>query len=486
MALKTAAVYGGAQRRHLRCRPGGCTVSPSLGGHRYCNPCTRTRTEHDEVNQVTHDKMEPKARKDRTAYVAVALFLMTASFVLIKTGRDALYFQRDGLFDLPAAYLGIALMAAPTAAFVLLLMRKWGPRATRVAAPAVMALAFAGLSFAVHPGGGPFMTGFFMLVPLAFGVLFSLSWLLAADLLEGVPTAQLGSSYGAIGAAAIAGGFVGGMSARTMAGLLTANTMLLAGAVLLLTSAAAMGAAHRRYRPQMAPPSADGSEIKMLRGFAETFSQPYVLLLLTMAVAGSIAGILVEFHFYLAAATSGNSGPENTVFFANLYTVLNAAALVVQLAVVPALQRRIGTVGSLLLLPMALVGGAAMLLASSALLLRSGLRAAEGGIKSSIYRSNWEQAFAPIAHRTRGFAKLVIDGFGVRMGEGMAAVAILFWLSGATRGELAGRSAAPMTVLLLVAAVVWLMLGWGLRSQDAAHDTTAGEPSITALPVPDS
>ena len=33
-------------------------------------------------------------------HVGASVFLMTAAMILVKTGRDALFFQKDGLFDL--------------------------------------------------------------------------------------------------------------------------------------------------------------------------------------------------------------------------------------------------------------------------------------------------------------------------------------------------------------------------------------------------
>ena len=58
----------------------------------------------------------------RTAWVATALGLLTAAFVIGKTGRDALYFQGRGLYDLPRAYMAIAFLALPMASVVLLTM----------------------------------------------------------------------------------------------------------------------------------------------------------------------------------------------------------------------------------------------------------------------------------------------------------------------------------------------------------------------------
>ncbi len=48
-------------------------------------------------------------------HVGASVFLLMAAVILVKTGRDALYFQKDGIFDLPKAYLGIAVLSLPMA-----------------------------------------------------------------------------------------------------------------------------------------------------------------------------------------------------------------------------------------------------------------------------------------------------------------------------------------------------------------------------------
>ena len=55
--------------------------------------------------------------------------------------------------------------------------------------------------------GAPFAT---------LGVLFSLTWLLAADLLDEAPRERIARSYGVVGAASILGGVLGGLIARAV------------------------------------------------------------------------------------------------------------------------------------------------------------------------------------------------------------------------------------------------------------------------------
>ena len=398
----------------------------------------------------------------RSAFVALPLLLMTAAFILVKTGRDALYFQDDGLFDLPAAYIGIAVMAPGMAVMILALMRRLGTRGVRVVAPLATAGIIAAFSVVASPGGGPLMTGFFMFIPLAFGVLFSLSWLLGADLLDKVSEKLRARPYAIFGSASIVGGVLGGMAARVLAEFVEPALLILIGATTLAISALVMWQAHRRFPLNMTAMPRHGSSPQQ-EAIGTVVRQPYVMTLLGIAIMGSLTGVLVEFQFYAAAATSGSGSSEQLVFFANLYVALNVGALTLQLLLVPVLQRWIGVMGGLLLLPLAMVGGASVLLGSSSLLLSSGLRATEGGLKSSIHRSNWEQTFVSMSRTTRTVAKLIIDGTGARFGEGLAAVIMLIWLSGVSRSDLAGLDTSSLMRLLLAVAILWLLLVWKLR-----------------------
>jgi hypothetical protein len=317
-------------------------------------------------------------------WVAGAILLMAAAFVLAKTGRDALYFMGTGLYDLPKAYLGIAFLSLPMATLILGMMRAFGPRVARVAAPLAVSAALVAFHPLAHPGRGALMAFFVMLLPLAFGVLFSLSWLLAADLLDRAPGDRLAISYGTVGAASILGGVAGGLTAKALAPHVEPQPFILAGGGVLAASAAVMAAAHAHFPTRME--AAEGGVGRSRADFLPLLRQRYVLLLMAVAMAASLVGLLVEFQFYLAAATSGRGGRENADFFANAYLALNASAPAVQVLH-----------GSLLVMPGLLLGGIAAVLANASMFMLALVRVAEGGLKSSIHRVNWEQAYLPLS-----------------------------------------------------------------------------------------
>jgi ATP:ADP antiporter, AAA family len=403
-------------------------------------------------------------RFDRpTMAVGFALFLMTASFTLAKTGRDALYLQDTGIYDLPLAYIGMAVLSLPVAAVTLALMRWLGTRRARILLPLAVASGLLAYARVARPGGGALMTATFMAVPLAYGVLFSLVWLLGADL-RGRQTASTRLAfYARVSAAALAGSLAAALVARFLASSVDPAAFLASAAATLVAAALAVAAA-QTFCPRMPAPS--GSPRPLVREIAKALArQPYFRWLLAAGVLAALTGILVEFQFYLAAASAGHSARENAAFFANLYLGLAVLAIGVQVLITPALQQRIGVGRTLMVLPVAIATLTPATILNPSLLFRSGLRLTEGGLKSSIHRVSWEQAFLPLPSGQRGTAKLLVEGAAQRIAEGAAALILYLWAAGKAG---AGTLSAPwLSYLLLAVSVTWVGLTMAMVTRRA-------------------
>ena len=425
----------------------------------------------------------------QTACISMALLLTSMAFVISRTARDALYIQERGLFDLPLAYIGMAILSAPMATLILIMMRYGGPRLTRIVAPLATGMLLIVYQRVAEPGGGPLMTFFFMLISLVFGVLFSVVWLFGAELLESASQTARTRAYSLMGAATITGGVLGSALARIWTTQITPEALLGLAFVLVVGAALVIVLTQRWFPASMSDSASSSDPRPRTRDIAVLIQRPYTCLLLGVAMLTSLVGVLVEFQFYLAAATSGRGSQAQIHFFANLYLVLNAVALLFQLVVMPRLQRHLGIAGSLLILPIALLGGVVTLVGSASLLTRSLLRVTEGGLKSSIHRANWEQAYIPIDRGTRAVAKVLIDGAGARLAEGLGAVILVVWLR-YTVGDtsLVDHDTRWLTWLLLMSILVWLLLihllGRNLtlltRSEETRHEMRA------EIPIPDS
>lgn len=419
----------------------------------------------------------------RTFFPSLSLFLLTAAFVLTKTGRDALYFAEGtaGVFDLPKAYLGIAILSVPAAQGTLALIRWLGPREARVAGLAMMAV-LQGLFYVVaRPGSDWLMTLIFMLIPLLYGVLLSLGWLLGADLLDLAPRRVLARLYATMGAASMLGGLTGAAMAKTLAPMMNPRLYLLVGVAALALTAIVNALAHRTFPVvhmqavnDLPLPSTEGGAVpESAHVLPLLFGNRYVALLASIAVLASVAGVLIEFQFYWSAVRDNRSSAAT---FASFYLWLNGAALALQVFVTPVLQRRVGVPGSLFVLPAAMLGGAALALATASPLARAGLRIAEGGLKSSIHRSNWEQSYLPVERSSRASVKLLVDGMASRTGESLASILLIAGGAMLMEGDFVFR-------VLLATAALWFALTIWLRV--SLRDSKAFEDLRPDLPIPD-
>jgi ATP/ADP translocase len=194
-------------------------------------------------------------------------------------------------------------------------------------------------------------------------------------------------------------------------------------------------------------------------------------------MTGALAGLLIDFQFYAAAASAKMGAKGNANFFANFYILLNLGSLLLQLFGTPWIQDKVGLRGGLMVLPLALIGGATFASAAATALSRSVLRVTEGGLRSSVHRSIWEQAFIPVESTERSAAKLLIDGMGARVAEVIGAVIILLWLK-----QIAVGGVLPMplntnwiswSILATVAAWLFITRRLGIQIKQEQDDSRA-------------
>jgi len=399
----------------------------------------------------------------KTIYPALALGLMTAAFIIAKTGRDALFFQGKGVFQLPVATMMLAAASLPLAMVFVKVMKTWGARPARIAimlfAAAVIALAAPFL----QPGDSRLLFNVFILIPALFGIIFASLWLLAADIFENTPKPQAALAFSKIGASSLGGGMVGGFVAKGLGTYLEPKWLILIGALIILLVTALVAAIHRKFRTNIAAKKND----KKQSGYLEPLSNPYALTLLLIAMTGALAGLLIDVQFYISATSAAMGSKGNANFFANFYIMLNFGALLLQLFATPKIQEKIGIRGGLMVLPFALIGGASFATAAATAFSLSVLRVTEGGLRSSVHRSIWEQAFIPVDSSDRSVVKLAVDGIGARIAEGIAAIALYLWVQrvapgGVVAGPLDTRWMAWMTLATVIA---WLVITQKLRVQ---------------------
>lgn len=399
----------------------------------------------------------------KTLYPALALGLLTAAFIIAKTGRDALFFQGQGVFQLPVATITLAAASLPLAMIFVKVMKTWGARPARIAIMLFAAVVIALTAPFLQPGDSPLLFNVFIFIPAVFGIMFASLWLLATDIFEKTPKPEAALAFSRIGASSLAGGMVGGFVAKGLGRYLDPKWLILIGAVIILVVAALVVTIHRTFPTNITTKKEDNKKT----GYLALLSNRYSLILLLIAMTGALAGLLIDVQFYISATSAAMGSKGNANFFANFYIMLNFGSLLLQLFATPKIQEKVGIRGGLMVLPFALVGGASFATAAATAFSLSVLRVTEGGLRSSVHRSIWEQAFIPVDSSERSVVKLAVDGIGARIAEGIAAIGLYLWVQrvapgGVVRGPL---DTSWMAWLTLATVIVWLVITQKLRVQ---------------------
>ena len=416
----------------------------------------------------------------RTLLLAIALGLTTLAFIVAKTGRDALFFQGSGgLLRLPLVYINIAGASLPLALIFVKAMKLWGARPARIGILSLTAVVMAAAAPFLRPGDNTLLLIMFMFIPAIFGLVFASLWLLASDVFENTEKSEAARAFSKIGAGTLAGGMVGGLISKGLAPYLDAKWLIFLGAVFIFGVIALVAHIHGRFPSNILPKKVDAEKKKPR--FLTPLSNNYALILLAISMTGALAGLLIDFQFYAAAASANMGSKGNASFFANFYILLNFSSLLLQLFATPKIQDKVGLRGGLMVLPIALIGGATFVTAAATALSRSVLRVTEGGLRSSVHRSIWEQAFIPVDSSDRSSVKIAVDSIGARIAEAIGAVAILLWLK-----QLAPNGVIPMPLntnwigwVTLVTVAVWLLITQKMRVQ---IKTDRGEVKATVAP----
>ena len=407
----------------------------------------------------------------QTLLPAVSVGLLTMAFILAKTGRDALFFQGKGLLQLPMAYMGMGLSSVPAAFLYVQAMKIWGARAARVGIIVFAAVVMAAFVPFLPQMNYSVLLSLFVFIPTIFGPLFATIWLQASELFEDAPKAAAARSFSRIGATSLGGGMIGGFLSKGLAPYLEPQWLILVGALVTLAAAGVVVKMHRSF------PSEAGSKKDKKEGekgtISSAFSKRYARMLLLISMAGALAGLFIDFQFYAAASTARMGSKGNANFFANFYIMLNLGSLILQLFAAPKIQDKLGLRGGLLILPFALLGGATFVTAAATALSRSVLKVTEGGLKSSIHRSIWEQAFIPVDRSERSVVKVFVDGIGARIAEGIGASLLFVWIMRVDASDPSSLNTGWIAWLLLPTAAAWLWLTRNLRTDLAGESSAA-------------
>jgi AAA family ATP:ADP antiporter len=382
----------------------------------------------------------------------LGLLGITGAHTMLETARDALFLAKLPPTRLPWVYLAIALIGLGLARVA---KKSGGGGRTGVTASLLgAALVTVGFWVASARMSDPFLYALYVWSGIFASWVVVQFWLLIGAVFT---VAQAKRLFGFIGAGSVLGAVVGAAVARALAGQLPARHLLIAGAGLLVVTAlgpAAMLKAPVEATPKRKPAASASSRAGLGADVRLAVEDPYVKRILLLILVSTVALTTVDYLFKSAVA---REVPKERLgeYFAGVYVVLNALALVVQLGVVSVVFRLAGIHRALWVLPLCLIGGSAAVMLGGGLTAALLLKGADGTLRHSLHKTSTELLYVPIADAIRTRIKPVIDLVGQRGGQALASLVILGLVSvGTSDRTLAILVGALVAAWLLVAATI--------------------------------
>ncbi len=392
--------------------------------------------------------IRPDERRDTWVAFAI-LFGLIASHSMLETARDALFLAKVPASQLPWVYLAIAGLSL----FVTSIQSKLAEKLTGRAALSIR-IAFAGLITLVFwvVGGSQGIAGVYALY-IWSGVLTMLVlvhfWTMLGDLFN---VTQAKRIYAIIGSGSVLGAIVGSAAAGALTRVLEPEMLLLAagGGLLLTAILPAFLRSTKHYEQKKSHASAS-----LLEAAAYVARRPYARQVAMLMIISAITVTIADYLF--KSAVAAHVPPEELgSFFAVAYLVFNVASLVIQLTALTWIVRRFDISLALAGLPILLLGGGAIFLASASLAAALIIKGADGSLRYSLHRTATELLFVPMSDSARRRVKAFIDIVGQRGGQALASILIL-------SAAAAGLGSRTYAIALIVCAGTWISVAIGLR-----------------------
>lgn len=390
---------------------------------------------------------------------------VVASFLLARPIRNGLFLGRYSAYSLVYVYAAVPLALTIFVPVHGRIAARFGQRTVTIwtlvffsANVVLFWLAFRFFPFAALPA-------VFYVWVNCFGVIAPVqAWSFTNSLFD---TRQARRLFGLIGAGASLGSIVAGLTALFLVEPVggTVNLLLLLAALILLAAVMVTIASVKTRRPR------SGLRPRAVRPhFADTMRQiaasRYLRLVAALVFLVAIATQWTAFQLSLMADERfGRNADAITRFFGTFSLAIGIATFILQVFVTGPALRRFGLAVTIMLLPLSLGVGSALILLAPAfwsVLLTNGF---DQGLRFSLDKTTYELLYLPLPQAMRAPLKNTIDIAFNRFADGIGAVLLGLATHGfatlpGLRLGLRGTACINLGVI-----AVWGVVAWQLRSE---------------------
>jgi len=390
----------------------------------------------------------------RAAILAMLTLLgLVAGHTMLETARDALFLGRLPPGRLPLVYTALAAIALVVMRANASFVRRFGRRNALIIT--LMLAAYGTTMLYLAPVRTETVFALYLWSGTLSMVMVAQFWMLTGATFTVTQGKRL---FGPIGAGGVIGAVIGASIAAFVLEMVDVRKLLPSAAAVFLATAGLLtelpnDAVARTDRVVPTAPKAEDRG-----GLALLWRDPYLRRITLQAIVLAAAVLVAD---YLFKSQVARTVPKEQLgsYLARYYAVLNAASLIVQLFVAGAVVRRLGVIGATVVLPMALLGGAAGVFATGgALILVLLTKGADGALRHSLNRVTTELTWLPLPDSVRSGAKAVVDTSVNRVVQASTA-AVIFGLA-----LMQYDTPKVLSAMLIVLTIGSLMISMSLRA----------------------
>jgi AAA family ATP:ADP antiporter len=394
-------------------------------------------------------------------YIAIVV----ASFLLAKPIRSGLFLGQYGPYALVYVYASVPLVLTLFVPAYVRVVARFGARAVTVGTliffGANVLLFWYWFTFRPYPA----LPGVFYVWVNVFGVIAPVqAWSFANSIFD---TRQAKRLFGLIGAGASFGAIAGGLFARFLVGPVggTVN-LLLVLAALIFSAAVIVSVANRRLRGTGAMTLGGRSPEPFEATLRKIVASPYLRLMAALVFLIAIVTQWTWFQLSLVANSQfGGNADALTRFFGLFNVAFGTVSFLLQLLVTGPTLRRFGIAVTVLVLPLTLGLGTALIVLLPGFWSVFFTNASDQGLRFSVDKSSYELLYLPIQPSQRVPLKNAIDIVVNRIADGCGAVLLGVLTKGFPFVGVSGfgfglRGTAAVNLVLIAA---WVGIAWRLR-----------------------
>jgi AAA family ATP:ADP antiporter len=392
----------------------------------------------------------------RISLMAALLFFLLAANNVIKIVRDSLFLSRFPITQLPYVYL----LAALIAAVVIVVYSRYASRLPFAqvvlgSLGVVVSNVFVFWLLVTFYDAAWVLYAYYMWSAIIGLVLVAQFWTLANEMFTPRDGKRL---FGIITAGGTLGAMLGGFMANWAVGFLFGAKHLLWLIAALLGAAYGVAYLALRKREALAAgreAAARGMATEDMRGVVGTvLDSRYLQTIAAVIFLSVVVSTLIDYQFKATAKEAYPSADALAGFFGSYYGWLSVVTMAAQLWLSGKVLLGLGLTPSLAILPVALLGGSISLLAWPGLFAATATRMAEAALRTSIHQSGVQILYLPVPDSIKKKAKVFMDVTVERLGDGAAAILILFLSLVLGQGEVTLLSYFSVGLIAIWIAVV--------------------------------